>query len=156
MPNWYVKAALQGTMSLLPDPQKYNRVFQRFVTGTDDLSVDFFRKKVAAVDRHLDVWSSLATEPLPKHIVELGSGWHPIVPVALLLRGAERVTSLDVQHLTQTKQVRNVLACFEREVSENPGRWRSDASEIVARGLASSGEPAELLGAMGIELDTRR
>jgi hypothetical protein len=32
VPSWYLKAVLQGGMSHLPDPQRWNRLFQRHVT----------------------------------------------------------------------------------------------------------------------------
>lgn len=32
MPHWYLKAAIQGALSRFPEPQRYNRLFQRHVT----------------------------------------------------------------------------------------------------------------------------
>ena len=33
MPSYLLKAAIQGTLALLPAPHRFNRLFQRFVTG---------------------------------------------------------------------------------------------------------------------------
>ena len=45
-------------------------------------------------------------------MLELGTGWYPIVPIGLALAGAEGVTTLDVSSLTDADRTRRTLELY--------------------------------------------
>ena len=152
MPSWYVKAALQGSMSHFPDPQRANRLLQRVVTGRLELSDAFFEKKLVAAQRHLDNWRRVADSGgSPDVVVELGTGWHPVVPVAMALSGVGRVISVDLQPLFQDEQIIETLEAFRSHIDRHPQAFEPAAASRVALALAMSpGDGRQRLDSLGV------
>ena len=90
-----------------------NYLSQRFVTRTLDLTDSGFETKVKQCSRHLDNYHAIrGGATYPRRVLEIGTGWEPIVPLGLWLCGAIEVFSLDiVNHLRQAK-VKQVLRKF--------------------------------------------
>jgi hypothetical protein len=85
---------------MLPDPwhAPVNGFFQRYMTKTTVLSERVFEARARTALRH--VGSGLDRRDRP--VLELGTGWFPIVPVALHLCGFDAITSIDlVSHCSQ-------------------------------------------------------
>ena len=104
MPNWKVKAAIQGGICLFPASQSLNYLLQRFVSKNLHIDNAKIRRKIELTSSHLEshfkyimsdkIKSSTKTlEQLT--VVELGTGWFPIVPVLLSLAGVKKVISVD-------------------------------------------------------------
>src|SRR5690606_38277459 len=56
LPSWYAKAAMQGTLSMLPRRQRINRVFQKHVTHSLDLTDEYLLSKWERARDHAESW----------------------------------------------------------------------------------------------------
>jgi SAM-dependent methyltransferase len=98
MASWIAKAAVQKAISGLPRgwDHKANDFLRTHVTKGAGLSDQVFAERSTAAARHVEAGLSLRDQP----VLELGTGWYPVVPVALYLCGFSSVTSVDlVQHM---------------------------------------------------------
>jgi len=86
MPNWKLRAAVQGGIALLPYRQTWNRLLQKYVTKTLDLNTETFEYKLTIVNEHVSNYLETASSPKNSFsVLELGTGWHPVIPVELLV-----------------------------------------------------------------------
>lgn len=102
--KWILKAIIQKGISWLPASQKINYLFQKHVTKGVQLSDQYFSDKLGHATDHLRFYEKHGTES-PFEALELGSGWYPVVPIALFLAGAEKVISIDISPLMTHKGV---------------------------------------------------
>jgi hypothetical protein len=138
MASWLLKAAVQGAISSLPGRGRLNYLLQRHVTGSVTLTAEMFERKLAQSHRHLESYRAQRAT-VPRHVLELGTGWYPIVPLGLIQAGVERVTTIDVQPLCDAERTRMALD-------------RLDSGIPAGR---SAGDAERLLGPLGIELLVR-
>lgn len=150
MPPWKIKAAVQGVFSLLPQPQRWNRYLQTYVTRSLDLTDERFLNKWAHAERHArhaDLIGGIARA----RVMELGTGWLPIVPTGLALAGAESVETLDLHNLLRRDDVIGVLEAYERLIGSgavdlpSPARSRLAAARAKAGAMTAEGLLEELL-----------
>lgn len=100
------KAVVQKGISVLPHAQRFNRRFQA-LGGRLSLSELTLRQRLEWAGRHLSTFDELGphaggSRPAGFRAVELGSGWYPIVPLALFLGGAGEVLMCDLEDLSDT------------------------------------------------------
>lgn len=106
--KWIAKAAVQKTISILPRPERVNLLFQRYVTGGVALTEEHFGYKITHARDHLNYLSRFADRP-PQRILELGTGWYPIIPFAFYLTGHDQIVSVDIQNwLSREGQVTTI------------------------------------------------
>ncbi|MFI5044605.1 MAG: hypothetical protein ACHQDC_07420, partial [Acidimicrobiales bacterium] len=103
---WAAKAVVQKSISVLPRAQRVNRRFQQ-VTGRLGLSAEVVLQRLEWAGRHLTTFDELrghdpAARPSGFRALELGSGWHPFVPLTLVLGGADEVLMCDLEDLSDT------------------------------------------------------
>ena len=115
MAKWILKAIVQKTISYLPGKERINFAFQRYVTRGVELTDQHFTYKLEAGRDHLAYYGKYGTTaPDRARVLELGTGWYPIVPLLLFLAGFRDVVSIDIRNwLTVDRQliaVRKVLA----------------------------------------------
>lgn len=103
--KWVAKALIQKTISLLPNPQRANYFFQHHVTRSTTLSDDFLGQRIGWTSMHLDTFDRMGGSRANMKVVELGTGWYPIVPLCYFLAGAEVVWMLDLEDLTRPELV---------------------------------------------------
>jgi hypothetical protein len=127
MASWLLKAAVQGVISPLPARDRLNHLLQRHVTGSVTLTEEVFERKRAQCRRHLDSYRE-QHGTLPRHVLELGTGWYPIVPVGLIDEGVEHVTTIDVNPLCDLSRARAALEKFGSERATDPA---SDAVQLL-------------------------
>ncbi|THH39958.1 class I SAM-dependent methyltransferase [Neolewinella litorea] len=133
MAKWWMKAVVQKAISFLPQRERVNFWFQRYVTRGVDLTDEHFGYKLDAARDHLAYYRKYgAAPPAQATALELGTGWYPIVPTLLFLAGFSRIVSLDIrnwlsrdrQHLALTRILdyhdRGLLADYLERVE--PGR----------------------------------
>lgn len=170
MPHWLLKAGTQKVISWLPRSDSLNYVFQRHVTKTARLRPAWFDHKIDQAARHLrnwkssqyevpqqvkrlgttgsgkDSWTEARQRGQPHRAMELGTGWHPVVPLALALAGVDEVLSIDRSSLVRAANVSAVLRMFieaadDGRLAERCTVRRPDRLEIM-RSLASEAEVA--------------
>jgi len=112
MPSWYIKAGIQGLMSFLPRSHALNYIFQRYVSRGLVLKDNYFEDKLKVVTIHLENYRKATNKTLPQNVLELGTGWLPIVPIALYLCGIEQIYTIDKTGLTYPHLVKETLDHF--------------------------------------------
>ncbi|MEK7780237.1 MAG: class I SAM-dependent methyltransferase [Verrucomicrobiota bacterium] len=113
MPHWLIKTAIHRTISLLPQRQKWNELFQERVTKSLNLAPGGFEARLDACRRYLDEFLQLSPECEKGFTaVELGTGWYPTVPIGLYLCGATEIWSFDIDPLLRRDRLKVLLNYF--------------------------------------------
>src|SRR4051794_17246285 len=102
MARWLAKAALQRAIGILPRKHFWNTQFQRYVTRSMGLTDARLEGRLSRAERHLASYRRFADgaqEQGPASALELGTGWYPIVPLALFLCGVGKVWTYDIAPL---------------------------------------------------------
>lgn len=111
---WVAKAVVQKTISFLPARQHINFLFQKYVTKGVDLTDQYFSDKLTSAIDHLKAHQSqLLVKDEPFEALELGTGWYPVVPIALYLAGADKVHSIDVSPLLTNRSVTKTIKKYQ-------------------------------------------
>ncbi len=111
MKKWVVKAIVQKIISFLPNSNKINYLFQKYVTKGVILSDEYFRDRLAHGIQHIQAYKKQAGE-LNGNTLELGTGWYPVVPIAMFLSGAEKIITVDISPLTDKEKVLTTVKMF--------------------------------------------
>ena len=106
MSRWIIKAIVQKGISYLPASRRINYFFQKHVTGGVHLSDEHFGLKIGHASDHYGYMLNDSREIRERSILELGTGWYPVIPILFYLTGAGRVISVDIQQwmTRQTQQ----------------------------------------------------
>lgn len=106
---WEAKAAIQFSLSRLPFGRSAYRMLQD-ITGSGRLDIhDQYAKKSRFVRWALD--HGLSVEG--KGFLEIGTGWHPILPVLLHILGAEQTVTIDLNPWLSPRSLADTLEGFE-------------------------------------------
>jgi hypothetical protein len=116
MPSWILKAAIQGTLCHLPQPQRWNGWFQRRFTGSLDLTPSYFLDKWKQCELHLQVIK--AQGKIDPVVLELGTGWFQVSAIGFALRGAKKVYTIDRQSLIDNGRVKVTLHMFRKLIDD--------------------------------------
>lgn len=114
MSKWLLKAVVQKVISYLPNSNRINYWFQKNITKGVDLNEQHFAFKFEHLVDHVNFFlehrskNDLGGETC----LELGTGWYPIIPIGLFLKGADKTLSVDISPLLTTERF---LTCI-REI----------------------------------------
>ncbi len=109
--KWILKAIVQKTISFLPGSHKINFFFQKYVTKGVHLSDAYFEDRLIHARKHLQSFNKYAKRPL-EQTLELGTGWYPVVPIAMFLRGAKKINTVDISGLTDKAKLLTTINRF--------------------------------------------
>lgn len=99
MKKWILKAVVQKTISYFPYKEKVNFLFQKYVTKGVDLDDQHFKYKLDALRDHLKFYKKYSnTQRQDAVVLELGTGWYPIVPTMLYLNDFKKTISIDISN----------------------------------------------------------
>ncbi len=141
MPSWLAKAIVQKALSGVPGGRRLNHALQTHVTHSLDLDVarpphsSRFAYKLAQCRRHVDNYLAHGGSAAAFTALELGTGWHPIVPIGLYVCGARTVWTLDREPMLTLGSVREVIQRFV-VAAEQPD-WTDILPHADARRVAS-------------------
>ncbi|NNC94913.1 MAG: hypothetical protein HKN92_05075 [Chitinophagales bacterium] len=93
MKKWYAKAIIQKALTFFPFGFKINYLFQKHVTKAVLIHDDFFEDLTS---RGRFIIKEAGQDLRGLKFAEIGSGWHPIIPVLLFLNGAEKIVTVDL------------------------------------------------------------
>ena len=111
--KWKAKAIVQKGISYLPQREKINFIFQKYVTKGVELTDEHFGYKIQHAKDHLQFLEKYGSFE-NNQILELGTGWYPIIPIAFYLKNAGRVISIDIQNwMTQKSQIHAIEKIVE-------------------------------------------
>jgi len=95
--KWKMKAIVQKGISFLPNKEKINYWFQKNITKGVDLNDEYFTYKITHAKDHLRFFKKFSTIKIEEcEILELGTGWYPIIPIALFLSDLKLINTLDL------------------------------------------------------------
>jgi len=99
MKKWILKAVVQKAISYLPYKERVNFLFQKYVTKGVDLDDRHFEYKLDAARDHMKYYKKYGNTPREDALVlELGTGWYPIVPTMLYLADFKGTVSIDISN----------------------------------------------------------
>ena len=113
MPSWIPRAVIFKTIDLLPFRDRVYHFIQRKIVRSTVLRADFYEIKLRDCAAHIDYYSRFGPRPLEQsRVMELGTGWHPVVPVGMFLCGCDDIITLDGTLHTEPVMVREVLSFY--------------------------------------------
>jgi hypothetical protein len=163
VPHWLIKSLLQRAFSVLPASHWWNALFQQYITQSLALTPERFETRVEFSRRHLDQF--LEVRPQCQRdftVLEIGTGWYPVVPVALYLCGAREVSTFDIAPLLRPSRVHQMLVRFDQY--ERSGKLKKLLPRALperiavlqqALSMAQTQSCQELLNRLGITVHVR-
>lgn len=109
--TWMLKAVVQKAISWLPWKHSLNFLMQQYITKRVHLSDEYFFDRLEHAIAHLNAFAQIKGG-VPHRTFELGTGWYPVVPVAMYLAGVEHVTTVDISKLANRERVLTTLRSF--------------------------------------------
>ncbi|MCI0656019.1 MAG: hypothetical protein L0170_02995 [Acidobacteria bacterium] len=136
MAPWVVKAAIQKALSGLPSSHRLNRVLQDRLTGSLDLSLTRVSDQLRRAARHLQAYRKVHGR-VPGTVLEVGTGWFPVIPLGLHLCGCPEIHTVDRTQLMRREDVQRTLsavAALHREgrLSEALPEFQDDRAARLA------------------------
>lgn len=160
MPHWLLKAAAQGAIAAAPMGDRLDRAARVHVTRSLTLGQAAFATKLRQCRHHVSRARAIrgAGRPFAPRVLELGTGWYPIVPIGLWLCGASRVTTLDKNPLLEPERVRRTVQMYDEAARSGmldqllPGVWADRVAALRDLAAWADEEDAEaLLDRLGVE-----
>jgi SAM-dependent methyltransferase len=93
--RWQLRYTRNVVFALLPFPQTLRRVKRRLVPYPTTLDPWVLEQGL----RQIELVRASGLEPRGRTVLELGSGWQPVIPLLFRLAGAARVIMMDSQRL---------------------------------------------------------
>lgn len=124
--DWKVKAAVQKGISLVPGGRNINYFLQRHVTKGARLNQQYIEDKLDHVRRHLSAWRDHAPESIdpPESALELGTGWFPVIPIAMRMAGCKQITTIDLDpHIRPDNVLLTIRKLLEYHESGRLTNW---------------------------------
>ena len=112
MKKWVLKAIIQKTISWLPYSFELNHFFQKNVTKGVLLTEDHFGLKFKHACDHIQTYNKYRSNTSEAKVLELGSGWYPVVPISLYLAGFDQIISVDVSALMTKETILETIDLF--------------------------------------------
>jgi SAM-dependent methyltransferase len=151
--NWRVKAVVQGALARTPGGAKVNGMLQRTLGARRDLGKYVHTKVVEDWLVHMAHLRELGVRLGGRTLVEIGTGWLPVLPLCFSLAGLGRCRTLDLnRHLSPGVLPRTVLEL--RRHLPAIAQAAGEPGELVRRRydrLVALPDGEELLRAAGVE-----
>ncbi|MCH2045055.1 MAG: class I SAM-dependent methyltransferase [Saprospiraceae bacterium] len=165
MKKWVLKAIVQKTISFLPAKHRINFFFQKYITKGVILSETYFMDRLGHAKDHITGYQKYVGSLEGKTSLELGSGWFPVVPVALFLSGIEQARTLDISHLLNRKRLLTTLEQYKEYHNQDrlaayldiiPERWAIIEAILAKPNSYSTEKILEQLHIRYLVADARR
>jgi SAM-dependent methyltransferase len=113
MKRWMIKGLIQGTLSRAPGGVAFNDLLQRTLGGRRDLVAHVNAKIHADWIVHMRNIRRLRLDIEDREIVEIGTGWLPVLPMCFALVGVRRCHSFDLNRHLSPGSLTRVLGMIE-------------------------------------------
>ncbi|MCA9081871.1 MAG: class I SAM-dependent methyltransferase, partial [Planctomycetaceae bacterium] len=148
--NWKHKANLLAVLSRVPLGHKAYHWLQR-VAGTNRLQLDRdLNRALELVELTLEADGHVEGS----HILEVGTGWRPLVPMVFFLLGAERIVTVDVNPwltLKYAEETRQALGSRLEIIAKRGHVPLEDMRQRYTQAMSQSGSLADILAGFNIE-----
>lgn len=152
--DWRVKAAVQGTMSVLPGGRRLNGWFQRHITRGVIPTVDSVERKWSQSMDLVSLAQRKASLPdLGWTALELGTGWQPVAPLALRAAGAGEVLTVDLEPLLTPAATGDTLRLVRDGIRHGSLECRIERAALLDEldaALAGESAPEEQMRTCGV------
>lgn len=112
MKKWVIKAVVQKCISFLPYKHQINYLFQKYVTKGVQLSEYYFEDRLVHFGQHHTAFRKYQVQKSSAVVLELGTGWYPVIPIGFFLSGAEKIYTIDISALTNKDKMITTLQKF--------------------------------------------
>jgi hypothetical protein len=118
--RWYLKAIVQKAIGIVPFGTQLNYFFQKNITKRvilndwffDDILTHYIRfKKLLNENTSISSFDNIA-------FLELGTGWHPIMPLLFSLENAKEVCSADLNFHVRKENLLRLISFFENRIQQ--------------------------------------
>ena len=123
--SWITKALVQKLISYLPFKHRINFFFQKHITHGVELTDAYFADRLIHARNHLKYFSEKTGSSIPSKTLEMGTGWYPVIPIYLFLRGVNTIYSIDISNHIKRSYTKLTIKKFLDEL-EN-GRLLADS-----------------------------
>lgn len=111
--KWMIKAVVQKMISLLPFKHRINFLFQKHITKGVRLRDEYFIDKLIHHQEHEQAYQQQALHSLEGiSVLEIGTGWYPVVPIAQFLCGADQIYSVDISPLMNKERIETTIGFY--------------------------------------------
>jgi hypothetical protein len=114
MKRWKQKALVQKVISYLPFDHRINFLFQKYVTRGVALTDAYFEDRLSHARTHLHNFRRLSGQAVPRRTLEIGTGWYPVVPIAMFLSGVDQIHSVDLRPLISRARIATTIRRYLR------------------------------------------
>jgi hypothetical protein len=116
--NWKIKLVVQKGISFLPASHKINYLFQKYVTKGVILSDEYFFDRLGHGVFHAKAYQKFRKQ-IPDSTLELGTGWYPVVPIAMFMLGTNNVVTIDITPLCDKSKLLTTIQKMVDAISKN-------------------------------------
>jgi SAM-dependent methyltransferase len=113
MQKWMLKAVIQKLISFLPGKRRLNYLFQKYITRGVQLSDAYFVDRLTHLNQHHYFFQKYGTGLEGHTLLELGTGWYPVIPVGFFLAGIDQVYTVDISPLMDREKVLTTLRAYQ-------------------------------------------
>jgi hypothetical protein len=148
--HWKYKAHLLACLSRLPGGRSIYHWLQR-VAGTNRLQL---QRDLQRAFELVDLVFAARGELAGARVVEIGTGWRPLVPYVLALGGARQVITLDINPWLTLQYARETWQALEPVLPEIAARCQVPVEQVRERYLRVPPQAdtlQEMLQPLGIE-----
>lgn len=150
--DWRVKACIQGLLARVPAGTSVNSALQKLAGGRVDSGRHIDSKFQEDWTVLMDVLRGLDFQVRDRVLLEIGTGWLPVLPLCFALAGARRIHTFDLHRHLPTGAVVEVLARLERHLGTLAEASQQPESEVRTRHarLSVVADDAGILARAGI------
>jgi SAM-dependent methyltransferase len=112
MNKWILKALVQKAISFLPFKHRINFFFQKYITKGVRLTEDYFFIKLDTYLHHTAYYRKYIGSTNQIDLLEIGTGWYAIVPIAGFLEGCGRFVTVDISPLMNPERLHTSVSMY--------------------------------------------
>jgi hypothetical protein len=116
MKKWILKAIIQKFISVLLFSFYINFFFQKYVTKGLILSDCYFYDKLVHAQKHLAFYHKFFPNQPILNSLELGTGWHPILPICLYLSGVKNIYKIYINNHLSKQAYIETIEKFQKKI----------------------------------------
>jgi hypothetical protein len=150
--NWKVKGIIQKGLSLTPGGVALNSRLQHVFGRMRDFD-GHLADKIFDWSLSMEYLAEVHFPMAGARLMEIGTGWHPALPLCFYLAGAESIATFDITRLMDEGVTFRLLDSLEKHVPKIAEMAQQSPASVQARlaKLRGAKNLAELLSRSGIE-----
>jgi SAM-dependent methyltransferase len=144
--KWHLRLLKSSAKALLPFSRKLRQLKRRIAPYQTLPLVDAWLLEQGL--RQITMLCECGAEIRGRQVLELGSGWHPVVPILFRLAGAAQVTLTDLEELLDPTLIEHAFRYIHERRIEIASRLQLDENQISKewtrfKECAPKGAPAD-------------